>query len=1203
MPKSVLELAVQTGKWDSGLRKAQSALDNFTSSQGGFQQAMTKSSADMTAFVRMMGNIDSNARTSKGQLNDYKSSFEQLTLAYRNLSDAEKNGDIGKTLSATLDSLRTKIQSTKQQIDDLNLAMNGTGGGDIHLPEIKGDMFNNMLSVFGGNLMTKAVDGVMQLGDAIGSAISQSAQLAQEGEGVMLAFQRLDSPGLLDNLREATHGTVSDLELMKAAVQFNDFNLPVEELGTMLAFAQQKAKDTGQSVDYMVSSIVTGLGRQSKQILDNLGISAAEIKERMEEGGDMTTAVAAIIRDQMSRAGGYVETAADRAARAAADQQNAMLALGQELLPLQQGAASVFNSMTTGALQVTAFLVRNKEAVVSVAAAIAAYTVVANAHTIATKAMQAATMLATAAQNALNLAMKANPIGLAIAGVTAAITALGLFSDETDEATEAMQRQRAEAERQRQTIGNAVGDVEAKFKSLQKQWNALKTDAEKTKFIDDNKNAFSELSLNIKSVTDAQNILIDQAPKVIEALKSVAEAEAYSDLYKQSIKKKAEEWGTRTKPIIPLRQAKAGDYVNMKSDEAKSAGLTTGDFQSASGNPWANELTKAGAEKLNKYREESAKNIERLIEKGYDDEIARYGALFDEAQQRALKAQSDIAGLMSSGGKGEKDTTKTTTKEKTAEQKVQEDINTLLEEALTADQSRRSEIRKEITALQQQLQEYKDIKNIAEGILPKDKNAVFTMNIDGDDAQWILEKAKEIEGVITDPKKFTITATTTEALQKVQKLTADIEGTEVTLEVKPKTDIAGSLKHLQDELTKLQAKQKDATDSASWRALGDQIKAAQRQISIFKGEIPANEKAVVTFSADTSAVDQWRKQAVKMGASISVSDEKGNADAKADTQKVTVDMTVEDQSALDKLRELTKEQDVTINYVPKVKGDTPQFDLATQKIAIQAELDASALKVDETTFKTLLEDSIKNGITGMDVDFTTIGEQLSKGLEVKDEVWDGIINKYNELREQMGLEPIVIDVKTGGVKEAEKDTKSLSKGWQAAAQSVGTLSSALQGMEDPSVKIAGIVGQAIANIALGFAQSTAKSAGLGVWGWIAAIVAGTATMVSTISSIHSATGHANGGIAKRAAGGFVPGTNYSGDNVLGMVDGVTPVGLNSGELILNTAQQNSIATTLQGSGMENLRLSTEVGAEEIIFILDNRSRRRGRGEYVTSKSR
>lgn len=95
------------------------------------------------------------------------------------------------------------------------------------------------------------------------------------------AFEALDRPDLLDNLRKATKGTVNDLELMKAANMAKDFRIPLEDLGKYLEFAQLKAQQTGQSVEYMTNSIVTGLGRKSVLILDNLGLSAAEINEQM----------------------------------------------------------------------------------------------------------------------------------------------------------------------------------------------------------------------------------------------------------------------------------------------------------------------------------------------------------------------------------------------------------------------------------------------------------------------------------------------------------------------------------------------------------------------------------------------------------------------------------------------------------------------------------------------------------------------------------------------------------------------------------------------------------------------------------------------------------------------------------------------------------------------------------------------------------
>ena len=106
--------------------------------------------------------------------------------------------------------------------------------------------------------------------------------MAREMEGVKMAFDRLNQPGLLEGLREATHGTVNDLELMKQAVKFDNFNLSLEQMGTFLAFAQQQAKDTGQDVNYLVDSIVTGLGRKSLPILDNLGLSAEDIRNRRD---------------------------------------------------------------------------------------------------------------------------------------------------------------------------------------------------------------------------------------------------------------------------------------------------------------------------------------------------------------------------------------------------------------------------------------------------------------------------------------------------------------------------------------------------------------------------------------------------------------------------------------------------------------------------------------------------------------------------------------------------------------------------------------------------------------------------------------------------------------------------------------------------------------------------------------------------------
>jgi len=363
MAKSVLELAVGTGQWDAGLKKARTALDNFTQANGGLQSALNKDSKSMQTFVQMMGKMDSQAKTAKGQMNDYKGTIEQLTMQYNRLTDAQKK-TIGQDYLRSIDQMKQKYQGVAEEVAKINQELKQTnqlsagagsgGGGGL----FSGDKLSGMLQVFGGNVMTKIAGAGVGFVSELGDMVKQGIELARAGEGVRIAFQRLGRGDILDGLREATHGTVSDLELMKAAVKFQDFKLPVEELGTMLAFAQQKAKDTGQSIDYMVDSIVTGLGRKSLMILDNLGLSAAEIKEKMKETGDMTKAVGEIIREQMSKAGDYVETAADRVAKANVALNNQMLELGntmQDVLGFSgwDELATKIKTEVVGALQFT----------------------------------------------------------------------------------------------------------------------------------------------------------------------------------------------------------------------------------------------------------------------------------------------------------------------------------------------------------------------------------------------------------------------------------------------------------------------------------------------------------------------------------------------------------------------------------------------------------------------------------------------------------------------------------------------------------------------------------------------------------------------------------------------------------------------------------------------------------------------------------
>ena len=113
-----------------------------------------------------------------------------------------------------------------------------------------------------------------------------------------------------------------------------------------------------------------------------------------------------------------------------------------------------------------------------------------------------------------------------------------------------------------------------------------------------------------------------------------------------------------------------------------------------------------------------------------------------------------------------------------------------------------------------------------------------------------------------------------------------------------------------------------------------------------------------------------------------------------------------------------------------------------------------------------------------------------------------------------------------------------------------------------------------------------------------ALTANTAAIISLEAALWANTStswlpFANGGVV-RAAGGIVAGNTYSGDQI--------PAMLNAGEVVLNRAQAGNLASQLGGNGGQ-MQLETTITGEQIRLVLNNNSRRRGKGEYVTSKIR
>lgn len=151
-----------------------------------------------------------------------------------------------------------------------------------------------------------------------------------------------------------------------------------------------------------------------------------------------------------------------------------------------------------------------------------------------------------------------------------------------------------------------------------------------------------------------------------------------------------------------------------------------------------------------------------------------------------------------------------------------------------------------------------------------------------------------------------------------------------------------------------------------------------------------------------------------------------------------------------------------------------------------------------------------------------------------------------------------------GIKLPEELTKTMSM--------VQALMSVIQGVQT-IIQVFGSTTQTANTVALGLNT-----------GAIGALTAAMATNTAT----NFIPFFAHGGLAGRAANGFVGGNNYSGD--------MLPIAVNSGELILNRAQQGNLASQLSGMGLSAIEVYGRVSGEDIILSSRRRNNRMVRSE-------
>lgn len=886
------------------------------------------------------------------------------------------------------------------------------------------------------------------------------------------------------------------------------------------------------------------------------------------------------------------------------------------------------------------------------------------------------TAAATVAGEAFNAVAKANPYVLIASAAAAAIIAIVSYTRHSQKAAEADKVRAEEADRLRKkqeqmssAIGTHVGEAEAKYRALQHEWNRLTTVSEKTDFIDKQSQSFKDLGLNITSVADAQKALVDMAPDVIAALRAVATAEAYSDLYKQSIQKRATEWDNRVRGIDT-----GDDYERMGynqrnykriQEEWTAAGLSlsAGDIfadtiEKAGGRiDTEYRLTKQGVDKINAYRAQQAAALNQKLEQLYNDEVSYYENKWTEAENNAITAQGKIGKLLAGNT-----VNPTTTDAQTPTyplgslpQLTQQlkDLKTAQE--LSLDPRQWAQYQQKIEQTQYMIDAFKG--KWKEGLQAQ---VSFDTSVGEEQLRLMTDAGRKMLEMFGDGNVDLLARPMVQASELVkkgwedagdgiatvysyQRQVIDQNGNPVEILVTPILP-DGSILSENELNTYIDREVNGAADLLQADRLGIIIKVGVSDDGS-AGEFLHQLQSAYYLCDEGMDVNMDTTQ-VK-----AATDNLGQflrlADAARDIEGLNINqenmtITVDTVEAYQKLRQIVTDfenKNITFTVTPQVAPTTAtnlhnSAGLNAYINGLRQELqnadfgtvlyeNLTSKLADANMLKNLLEQSLSIGLGTALFDTAdglgqTFWDRVLSPAGVADADWEAIAAAINAELEELGLNPITIDVNTGRVSGSGKSTADNGDVWEHTEEIVSGMSQVSSGLDRMGIELPQAIQDnvntmqgmiqtinGIQTIAHGLgttAPALIQAAATGVQSSIALLIQ--ALNLNTASNSAAATSNvaetaidilmAHGGVIPHAALGFaIPGTHYSGDT--------TPILANAGELILNKAQQGNLASQLQSDQTQPSSSRPYVSGQDIFLGTNNYLKGIGQGGLVTTR--
>ena len=231
---SVLKLVLDDKEYEASIKEARKGMVDLERALHDAGKSFTDVDKSVAAYAKEIGNMNTVAKESKGQLREMSQTLTELTRVYRQLSDEEKSSEFGKGLLESIDKLTERAGEIQDAMGDVQAS--------IHNAASDTRLFDQMTQ--GAQLLTAGFQGLTGAGKLLGVNMGDNVEVIaklQAAMGVMNSLTTIQNAlqkqsALMMGL-SAIKAKLLSGELTAASVAAKALNVALKGLGIGLAIA------------------------------------------------------------------------------------------------------------------------------------------------------------------------------------------------------------------------------------------------------------------------------------------------------------------------------------------------------------------------------------------------------------------------------------------------------------------------------------------------------------------------------------------------------------------------------------------------------------------------------------------------------------------------------------------------------------------------------------------------------------------------------------------------------------------------------------------------------------------------------------------------------------------------------------------------------------------------------------------------------